>query len=131
MIGASGLKFLEDVAFDERTPGRYFQREKTDVGHGFRQFYVILAPGVESPVHDHVGDTMTETHLLLYGGGKFILYDEEGGETETVPLEIGTFHPIFSTQEETPKHKYVADPELGSITLALEYIPLDILPATD
>lgn len=120
MIRKSGLRYLDGLTFEERSPGRYFQREKTDLGHGFRQMYVILAPGVESPIHDHRGEGMTETHLLLYGGGTFIMYDDEGNETGTVLLEIGTFHPVFSTPETTPRHKYVADPYQGSITLALE-----------
>lgn len=123
MIRKSGLRYLDGLTFEERTPGRYFQREKTDLGHGYRQMYVILAPGAESPIHDHRGEGMTETHLLLYGGGTFILYDEEGNETGAVPLGIGTFHPVFSAPDVTPRHKYVADLDYGSITLALECYP--------
>ena len=54
MITESGLDFLNTVAFEQITKGRFFQREKIDLGHGRKQFYVILGPNIESPIHDHV-----------------------------------------------------------------------------
>lgn len=122
MLIEAGITFLGPSDFEERTPGRYFQKRQTDLGYGFRQFYVVLGPGVESPIHDHVGERLTETHLLLYGGGTFLLYDEDGKESGVMVLERGRFHPIFSTPDTTPRHKYVADPEMGSVTLALVHV---------
>lgn len=116
MIRKSGLNFLKSIEFEERSPGRFFQKEKIDLENGMKQFYVILGPNIESPIHNHKGEEMDETHLLLYGSGKFIIYGDNERELE---LEIGKFHPIFSTQTSTPNHKYIAGSE-GSICLALE-----------
>lgn len=120
MIGRSGLDFLKNIEFEEKSEGRFFQKEKIDLGNGLRHFYVILCPNVESPIHNHQGENMDETHLLLYGSGKFVIYGggSSGGQSE-LELEIGKFHPIFSTQTSTPNHKYIAGPN-GSICLALE-----------
>ncbi|NTV40743.1 MAG: hypothetical protein HGA61_00510 [Candidatus Moranbacteria bacterium] len=122
ILEKSRLSFLDADDFEERTPGRFFQKKKIQISERIQQFYVVLAPGIESPVHDHKGECLTEMHLLLYGGGKFEIFDDSGNIVRTVELEIGTFHPIFSTPTQTPKHKYVADLNLGSITLALEFI---------
>ena len=83
------------------------------------QFFVVLEPNVESPVHNHKGQNMEETHLLLYGSGKFIVYDENNKPKREIVCEKGKLHEIFSTVTETPNHKYVAGPE-GSIAMAFE-----------
>lgn len=114
IIKKSGLDFLEEVDFEEKSKGRFFQKEKTEMGN-LKFFYVILGPNVESPVHNHKGENMEEAHLLLYGSGKFIIYPEE----KELKLKKGKFHPIFSSKDHTPDHKYVAGPE-GSVCLALE-----------
>lgn len=117
IIRKSNLDFLKDINFAEITPGRFFQKEKIDLGGGLRQFIVVLAPGVESPVHNHAGQNMEETHMLLWGSGKFLIY--ENGVVKELILEKGKFHKIFTTPSYAPDHKYVAGPE-GSITIALE-----------
>jgi hypothetical protein len=119
MIEKSGLHFLRNAEFTEMTKGRYFQKEKRDIGSAFKQFYVILGANIESPVHNHKGADMLETHLLLYGSGKLVIYDKEGEVQEELELCRGEFHRIFSTKSETPNHKYVAGPD-GSILLAFE-----------
>ena len=119
LIKKSGLSFLKGIDFEEQTPGRFFQKEKLNLGQGFRQFYVILGPNIESPIHNHAGQNMSETHMLLYGEGKFIIYDDKGRENQQLVLDKGKFHQIFSTTTKSPDHKYIAGPE-GSITLALE-----------
>ena len=116
MIRKSGLDFLKNIEFEEMGKGRFFQKEKIYLGKGLRQFYVILGPNVESPIHNHQGENMDEIHLLLYGSGKFVIY---GDIERVIELEIGKFHPIFSTQTSTPNHKYIAGSD-GSICLALE-----------
>ncbi|MEE9525437.1 MAG: hypothetical protein V3V78_02405 [Candidatus Woesearchaeota archaeon] len=116
MIAKSRLDFLKDIEFEEITSGRFFQKDKIDLGNGLKQFYVILGPNVESPIHNHKGENMDEKHLLLYGSGKFIIYEANEKELE---LEKGVFHPIFSTQTYSPDHKYIAGKE-GSICLVLE-----------
>ena len=119
IIAKSRIDFLNSLYFEEKTPGRFFQKEKVDLGEGFKKFIVILGPNMESPIHDHIGQRMTETHLLLYGEGKFIIYNKDGSINREVHLKKDQFHEIFSTSENSPKHKYVAGHE-GSITLALE-----------
>ncbi len=116
ILSKAHLDFLQKIAFTEITPGRFFQKEKIDLGNGYKQFFVVLGPNVESPVHNHKGQNMEETHLLFYGSGKFIVYGEE---IEEVNLEMSKFHKIFNTKDKTPDHKYIAGPQ-GSITLALE-----------
>ncbi len=111
------LDFLQNIEFIEVTPGRFFQKEKIDLGNGYKQFFVVLGPNIESPIHNHKGQKMEETHLLLYGSGKFLIY--RGGGIEEIILEKGKFHKIFSDQANCPDHKYIAGKE-GSITLALE-----------
>ena len=116
IIKKSGLLFLKNIEFEEKTLGRYFQKNKIDIGNGLKYFYVLLGPNTESPVHNHKNEDMEETHLLLFGSGKFIIYGEEEKE---INLELGKFHRVFSTFDNAPNHKYIAGPE-GSITLALE-----------
>lgn len=116
LIKKSGLTFLENLEFEEKNKGRFFQKDKIDLGNRLKYFYVILGPNVESPIHNHKGENVDETHLLLYGSGKFVIYDDTERELK---LEIGKFHPIFSTINSFPNHKYVAGSE-GSIVLALE-----------
>jgi len=117
MVRKSGLLFLEGIRFDEVSKGRFFSPME-DLGNGWRQFYVVLEPSVEGPIHNHAGQRMEETHLLLYGSGKFIVYDCDVPKREIV-LVLGRFHEVFSTATQTPDHKYVAGAD-GSITLALE-----------
>lgn len=117
IIKKSKLDFLNEIKFVEKTPGRFFQEQKTDIGNGWYQFYVILGPNIESPIHNHNGQNMEETHMLLWGSGKFIIYSPQK-ETELI-LRKNEFHKIFSTKNITPDHKYVAGQE-GSVTLALE-----------
>jgi len=119
IIQKSGLNFLKNIEFEEITKGRYFQKEKINLGNSLKQFYVILAPNIESPIHTHKGQNIEETHLLLYGSGKFIIYDLHNNPEHEIVLFKGQFHKIFSAPEFTPLHKYVAGSE-GSITLALE-----------
>jgi len=119
MIKKSGLDFLKDVEFERVTKGRFFEKEKTDMGNGLRQFFVILGPHIESPIHHHRGQGVAETHLLLYGSGTFIIYDKKGHVEREMKLERGIFHRIFSNAAFSPDHKYVAGPD-GSIVLALE-----------
>jgi hypothetical protein len=119
MIEQSGLNFLNNIEFEEKSPGRFFQRKKIELGSGIKQFYVILGPYAESPVHNHSGENMDETHLLLCGSGKFIIYNEHGEIAEEMKLELGKFHKKFSTAISSPNHKYIAGPE-GSICLASE-----------
>jgi hypothetical protein len=119
IIEKSGLDFLRRIEFEQVTPGRYFQKEKTDIGNGCKMFFVVLGPNVESPVHNHAGQNMEETHLLLYGSGKFILYVDKNRPLKKFVLEEGKFHKPFSTKSETPDHQYVAGSR-GSITLAIE-----------
>ena len=119
IISESGLNFLKNIDFEEKTPGRFFQKEKIDLGNGWRQFYVILLPNVESPTHNHSKERFIETHLLLFGEGKFIIYKEH--TKQEVNLEVGKFHKVFSDLKNNPKHKYIAGKQ-GSITLALEIL---------
>ncbi|MCC6447446.1 MAG: hypothetical protein IT215_02020 [Chitinophagaceae bacterium] len=118
IIEDSKLNFLNNIEFIEKTPGRYFQKNKTLISDNEYQFYVVLGPNVESPIHNHVGQNMEETHKLLYGSGKFIIY-RDNGKTEQLELKLNEFHPIFSDMQNTPDHKYIAGPK-GSVTLALE-----------
>lgn len=119
ILDKSGLDYLHKEDFEEKTPGRFFQKEKVDLGNGLKQFIVVLGPNIKSPIHNHQGENLTETHLLLWGSGRFIIY-EDGEESELI-LEKGKFHEIFTTPLKNPDHKYIAGPE-GSITLALEKI---------
>jgi len=119
LIAESGLDFLKEIEFIEKSPGRYFQKEKIGLENGMRQFYVILAPNAQSPIHNHIGENMDETHILIHGSGKFLIYDNEGNIKKELELKKGEFHPIFSTPSESPNHRYIAGPK-GSITLALE-----------
>jgi hypothetical protein len=118
MIGASGMSFLSNIEFEEKSPGRFFQKRKISLNDRSESFYVVLCPGVESPVHNHTGEELEETHVLLYGSGKFIIYNNEGSERELV-LEKRVFHPIFSTAFYSPDHKYIAGSD-GSICIAFE-----------
>ncbi|HLX55126.1 MAG TPA: hypothetical protein VKR58_14365, partial [Aquella sp.] len=104
--------------FEEKTPGRFFQKEKVELGEGFKQFIVIHCPSNESPIHNHQDDNMLETHLLIWGSGKFVIYDK-GKPIKELPLIKGKFHEIFSNIQNNPDHKYVTGAE-GSVTLALE-----------
>jgi len=117
LIRRSGLDFLMNLQLSEKTPGRIFS-EKFGGGK-IRFFYVVLLPGVESPIHNHAGENMDETHMLLHGSGRFYVYNQEGEMEQKINLRKGRFHGVFSTREFTPNHKYVAGPE-GSVTLALE-----------
>jgi len=119
IIAKPELSFLNGIEFEEKTPGRFFQKEKVDMGNGFKQFIVILGPNIESPIHNHTGQNMAETHLLLYGEGKFIIYNEDGSVNGVLNLKQGEFHETFSDEKVSPNHKYIAGPK-GSITLALE-----------
>lgn len=119
MIAESGLEFLSRIDFEEPTPGRFFQKRKVNIGNGLVQFYVVLGPNIESPVHNHAGQNMTETHLLLHGSGEFVIYDQQGEPEREVELVRGIFHEKFSTATQTPDHKYIAGPQ-GSICLASE-----------
>ena len=116
IINKSGLDFLRDINFVEKSEGRFFQKRKEDLGEGLKQFYVILLPRVESPVHDHKNENMMETHLLLYGSGRFVVY---GGNERILKLKKGKFHPVFTTPNFSPRHKYIAG-QKGSICLVLE-----------
>ena len=116
IIEESKLDFLKNIEFEEKTPGRYFQKEKINLGNGYKQFYVVLGPNIESPIHNHKGENMVETHLLLYGSGKFIIYEDSLRELK---LKLGDFHEIFSTESTCPDHKYIAGSK-GSVCLALE-----------
>jgi hypothetical protein len=116
-IKKSGLLFLLEIEFSEKTEGRFFQKQKKELKDGGKCFYVVLLPNVESPVHNHAGQNMSETHQLLFGSGKFVVYDADG--KREIELERNIPHPVFSTPEHSPDHKYVAGPE-GSIVLALE-----------
>lgn len=118
IIESSGLYFLKDIGFEERTENRFFQKYPLILNNEAR-FLVILGPSVESPVHNHAKENMTETHLLFYGSGRFEIYDDKGEVKRKVKLQRGRFHEPFSTPEHSPQHKYVAGPE-GSICLALE-----------
>ena len=122
IIDDSGFKFLKNITFEEVTPGRFFQKEKIDLGNGLRYFYVILMPNIESPIHDHSKEKIIETHQLLFGDGKFIIY--ENNNKQEINLELDNFHKVFSNFENTPKHKYVAGKK-GSITLAIEILKKD------
>jgi len=119
MIESSEMVFLRGLKFEEVSPGRHFS-QKIDLGNGWTQFYVVLGPNAESPVHNHAGENMEETHVLQYGAGSFFIYDGTGEISRVIILKKGEPHEIFSTPSETPNHKYVAGPK-GSITIALEH----------
>lgn len=119
IIERSRIGFLTRVEFEKVSEGRYFQKEKIIMGSGFDQFYVILLPNAESPIHNHTEDRIEETHLLLYGSGKFEIYDDKGDVIRELELKRGEFHEVFSNRERHPNHKFIAGPE-GSICLALE-----------
>jgi len=108
---------LEEIAtFRQVTPGRYFsERKHCD---SITEFYVVLEPNVKGPVHNHAGQNMEETHVLLYGAGRFVIY-KDGKPARELPLEIGVPHEIFSTPKETPDHQLVAGPE-GAVLMAFE-----------
>ena len=119
IISRSKLGFLKKIEFTEITPGRFFQKTKIDLGNGWKQFFVILGPNIESPMHNHENQNMEETHMLLYGSGKFVIYDKDSKQKELI-LSPGEFHEIFSTFNNSPNHKYIAGPK-GSVTLTLEH----------
>jgi len=118
LIEKSGHLYLKKLEFNELTPGRFFSKRVIDFGNGWKHFFVVLGPNVESPIHNHSGQNMAETHYLIYGSGKFIVYGDNKPKLEIV-LQKGRLHEIFSTPHFTPNHKYVAGPE-GSITMAFE-----------
>ena len=107
---------LSENDFEEITPGRWFEKKRR-VQEGVYEFFVVLGPNKESPVHNHKGEDMAETHQLREGSGKFEIYDKNGEITEVLELVQGVFHKIFSTADTTPDHKYIAGP-MGSICLA-------------
>jgi hypothetical protein len=106
----------EALTFRQVTQGRYFsERKHCD---NIAEFYVVLEPNVKGPVHNHAGQNIEETHVLLYGSGKFIIY-RDGLPVRELPLEQGVPHEIFSTPKEAPDHQFVAGPE-GAVLMAFE-----------
>ena len=109
MLEEPELSYLRDFEFQKMGEGRYFERNR-EIHNRESEFFVVLGPNSESPIHNHKGGNFSETHILRYGSGKFFIYDSKGIVMEEMVLRYDEKHPIFSTPEYSPNHKFVAGP---------------------
>ncbi|MEI6731773.1 MAG: hypothetical protein WCK90_03780 [archaeon] len=121
LITEAKMPYLANLQWNEETLGRHFSEKRSPMKN-IRTFWAALEPNVNSPIHNHRLDFMCETHILVHGSGKFIIYDPDGKSARNIQLIKGIPHEVFSNYIIHPDHQYIAGEE-GSICLAFEYHP--------